>query len=96
MSNSEKLKEMIFDYDTVLNKLATAINEDYDWCRKTQVILENDNKLEDPATMGFLRGVEYVTSQLLDIIDERPIREDRPDDNICLCNMNIVGGNEDE
>jgi len=85
-----------FDYDTVLNKLATAINEDYDWCRKTQVILENDNKLEDPATMGFLRGVEYVTSQLLDIIDERPVREDRPDDNICLCDMNIVGGNEDE
>lgn len=64
-----------YDYETVLNKLATAINEDYDWCRKTQVILENEGKLEDPATKGFLRGVEYVTSQLLDILE----RGDRPE-----------------
>ena len=57
-------------YAVILNKLATALNDDYQWCIKTQVILENDNKLEDPATIGFLKGVEYVTSQLLDILED--------------------------
>ena len=93
-------------YVNILNKLATALNDDYQWCIKTQVILENDNKLEDPATVGFLKGVEYVTSQLLDILEREPLptRETEehldcgsyPDDGICLCDMNITGGNKDE
>lgn len=87
-------------YVNILNKLATALNDDYQWCIKTQVILENDNKLTDPATVGFLKGVEYVTSQLLDILESDQIEHldcgSYPDDGICLCDMNIVGGKENE
>ena len=86
-------------YVNILNKFATALNDDYQWCIKTQIILENDNKLTDPATVGFLKGVEYVTSQLLDILESDQIEHldcGSYPDNICLCDMNITGGNKDE
>ena len=91
-------------YVNILNKFATALNDDYQWCIKTQIILENDNKLTDPATIGFLKGVEYVTSQLLDILESDPLPPTREPD-FCYSAEDlpeelepadyITGGNED-
>ena len=56
-----------------LNVLSKAINRDFEWAMNTSLIFEN-HSVEDPETIGFLKGVAYCTEMYLDIL-EREGRE---------------------
>lgn len=56
-----------------LEALSKAINKDFEWAMDTSLIFENHG-VEDPETIGFLKGVAYCTEMYLDIL-EREGRE---------------------
>lgn len=51
-----------------LNVLSKAINRDFEWAMNTSLIFENHG-VEDPETIGFLKGVAYCTEMYLDILE---------------------------
>ena len=52
-----------------LNALSKAINRDFEWAMSTSLIFENHG-VEDPETIGFLKGVAYCTEMYLDILEK--------------------------
>lgn len=56
-------------YAVIVNELSKEINADFEWCMKTQLIFENEGKIDDPETTGFLKGVEFCTTKYLDILE---------------------------
>lgn len=81
-----------------LEELSKAINSDFEWAMNTSLIFENHG-VEDPETIGFLKGVAYCTEMYLDILereDKRPYKsiEDLPEE--LEPADYITGGNKDE
>lgn len=52
-----------------LEVLSKAINKDFEWAMDTSLIFENHG-VEDPETIGFLKGVAYCTEIYLDILEK--------------------------
>lgn len=52
-----------------LEALSKAINNDFEWAMNTSLIFENHG-VEDPETIGFLKGVAYCTEMYLDILEK--------------------------
>lgn len=56
-----------------LEALSKAINKDFEWAMDTSLIFENHG-VEDPETIGFLKGVAYCTEMYLDILEKEGIK----------------------
>lgn len=56
-----------------LEALSKAINKDFEWAMDTSLVFENHG-VEDPETIGFLKGVAYCTEMYLDILEKEGIK----------------------